>query len=210
MRAVKGRVVGNVVYLTDETADLQDQEVVVLIPTQPDEQVSAILMLAGAWSDMPESEWQALQQALSEGVSVSGRSMNRYLLDTDVISFYLRGQVSVVQRVMQYLQYHPQLELSVMSYYELRRGLVQIGATRRLQALETFVAQCRVWEVSAEVAREASLIAGSLTAAGNRLDDADVLIGATARTLGIGVATGNVRHFSRIPKLEVVNWIESP
>jgi predicted nucleic acid-binding protein len=33
--------------------------------------------------------------------------MNRYLLDTDVISFYLRGQVSVVQRVMQYLQYHP-------------------------------------------------------------------------------------------------------
>jgi hypothetical protein len=73
MRAVKGRVVGNVVYL-DETADLSEQEVVVLIPTQLDEQVSAILMLAGAWSDMPESEWQALQQALSEGVSVSGDS----------------------------------------------------------------------------------------------------------------------------------------
>jgi predicted nucleic acid-binding protein len=91
-----------------------------------------------------------------------------------------------------------------MSYYELRRGLVQIGATRRLQALETFIAQCRVWEVSAEIAREASLIAG------NRLDDADVLIGATARILGIGVATGNVRHFSCIPKLEVVNWIVAP
>ena len=64
MRAVKGRIVGTVVHLTDETANLQDQEVIVLIPTQPDEQVSAILMLAGAWSDMPESEWQALQDAL--------------------------------------------------------------------------------------------------------------------------------------------------
>jgi hypothetical protein len=74
MRAVKGRVVGNVVHLTDETANLQDQEVIVLIPTQPDEQVSAILMLAGAWSDMPESEWQALQQAIAEGMSVSGDS----------------------------------------------------------------------------------------------------------------------------------------
>jgi tRNA(fMet)-specific endonuclease VapC len=136
--------------------------------------------------------------------------MNRYLLDTDVISFYLRGQVSVVQRVMQYLQHHSQLELSVMSYYELRRGLVQIGATQRLQTLETFVAQCQVWEISTEVAREASTIAGRLAAAGNRLDDADVLIGATARTLGIGVATGNVRHFSRIPKLEVANWIVAP
>jgi tRNA(fMet)-specific endonuclease VapC len=136
--------------------------------------------------------------------------MNRYLLDTDVISFYLRGQAGVVQRVAQYLQYHPQLELSVISYYELRRGLVQIGATRRLQTLEIFVTRCRVWEISAEVAREASTIAGQLAAVGNRLDDADVLIGATARTLGIGVATGNVRHFSRISELEVVNWIESP
>jgi len=136
--------------------------------------------------------------------------MNRYLLDTDVISFYLRGQAGVVQRVAQYLQYHPQLEPSVISYYELRRGLVQVGATRRLQTLEIFVAQCRVWEISAEVAREASTIAGQLGAVGSRLDDADVLIGATARTLGIGVATGNVRHFSRISELEVVNWLESP
>jgi len=64
MRAVKGRVVGNVVHLTDETANLQDREVIVLIPTQPDEQVSTILMLAGVWSDMPESEWQALQDTL--------------------------------------------------------------------------------------------------------------------------------------------------
>ncbi len=136
--------------------------------------------------------------------------MNRYLLDTDVVSFYLRGQVSAVQRVLEYLQYHPQLELSVMSYYELRRGLVRIGATRRIETLEAFVAQCQVWEISPEIAREASTIAGQLTAEGNRLDDADVLIGATARSLGIGVATGNVRHFSRIPNLEVVNWIETP
>jgi tRNA(fMet)-specific endonuclease VapC len=126
--------------------------------------------------------------------------MNRYLLDTDVISFYLRGQVSVVQRVMQYLQYHPQLELSVMSYYELRRGLVQIGATWRLQALETFIAQCRVWEVSAEIAREASLIAGNLTAAGNRLDDADVLIGATARTPWDWCGNGKCASFQPYPR----------
>jgi uncharacterized membrane protein len=74
MRAVKGRVVGNVVHLTDETANLQDQEVIVLIPTQPDEHLSEVLALAGAWADMPESEWQALQQAIAEGMSVSGDS----------------------------------------------------------------------------------------------------------------------------------------
>lgn len=94
-----------------------------------------------------------------------------------------------------------------MSYYELRRGLVRIGATQRLQQLEAFIARCQVWEVSTEIAQQAATIAGGLAAAGNRLDDADVIIGATAQILGIGVATGNVRHFSRIEGLYVEDWL---
>jgi tRNA(fMet)-specific endonuclease VapC len=133
--------------------------------------------------------------------------MHRYLLDTDVLSWYLRGHAPVVQRVMEYLQRYPQLELSVMSYYELRRGLVRIGARRRIEQLEAFVQRCQVWEVSQEVAQVAAEIAGELAAQGERLDDADILIGATARMLGIGVATGNVRHFSRIEGLAVEDWL---
>jgi tRNA(fMet)-specific endonuclease VapC len=133
--------------------------------------------------------------------------MHRCLLDTDVLSWYLRGHAPVVQRVMEYLQRYPQLELSVMSYYELRRGLVRIGVRRRIEQLEAFVQRCQVWEVSQEVAQVAAEIAGELAARGERLDDADVLIGATARMLGIGVATGNVRHFSRIEGLAVEDWL---
>jgi predicted nucleic acid-binding protein len=82
------------------------------------------------------------------------------------------GHAPVVQRVMEYLQRYPQLELSVMSYYELRRGLVRIGAWRRIEQLEAFVQRCQVWEVSQEVAQVAAEIAGELAARGERLDDA--------------------------------------
>lgn len=41
---------------------------------------------------------------------------------------------------------------------------------------------------------------------GERLDDADVSIGAAARVLGIGVSTGSMRHFSGIVGLEVEGW----
>jgi tRNA(fMet)-specific endonuclease VapC len=133
--------------------------------------------------------------------------MHRCLLDTDVLSWYLRGHAPVVQRVMEYLQRYPQLELSVMSYYELRRGLVRIGARRRIEQLEAFVQRCQVWEVSQAVAQVAAEMAAELAARGERLDDADILIGATARMLGIGVATGNVRHFSRIEGLAVEDWL---
>ncbi|MCS6919723.1 MAG: type II toxin-antitoxin system VapC family toxin [Fimbriimonadales bacterium] len=135
--------------------------------------------------------------------------MERLLLDTDVISFYLRGHLQTLQRVARYLEHYSQLELSVVSYYELRRGLVRIGASRRLRDLEILAARSKVWEVSYEVAHDASAIAGTLMAQGEKLDDADVLIAATARVLGIGVATGNLRHFGRIEGLRVENWLET-
>ena len=133
--------------------------------------------------------------------------MRRCLLDTDVLSLYLRGDARVTQRVVEYLQHYTQIEMSIISYYELRRGLVRINAQRRIEQLEAFVHSCQLWEVNQEVAREASEIAGQLAARGARLDDADVIIGATARVIGIAVATRNVRHFSRIDGIVVEKWL---
>jgi len=41
---------------------------------------------------------------------------------------------------------------------------------------------------------------------GTPVDDFDLLIGATALTLGYRVVTNNERHYAKIPGLEVVNW----
>lgn len=68
--------------------------------------------------------------------------MNRCLLDSDILSNYLRGHPSGVQLAFRYLQVYDYLELSVISYYELRRGLVRIGATQRLLELDEVIARC--------------------------------------------------------------------
>lgn len=49
-------------------------------------------------------------------------------------------------------------------------------------------------------------IKAKLEAKGQRLDEFDLLIGATAVQNGSTVVTANVRHFGRIPDLNVVNW----
>jgi tRNA(fMet)-specific endonuclease VapC len=46
-----------------------------------------------------------------------------------------------------------------------------------------------------------------LEAAGMRLADADLLIGAIAVAQGAVLVTGNTRHFDRIPRLAIENWI---
>jgi predicted nucleic acid-binding protein len=43
----------------------------------------------------------------------------------------------------------------------------------------------------------------TLEAAGTRLDDADLQIGATALHHGLELVTGNLRHFQRIPELRI-------
>lgn len=42
---------------------------------------------------------------------------------------------------------------------------------------------------------------------GQRPDDADLLIGAIAISQGAAVVTGNLRHYERIPGIDVENWI---
>ncbi|MEN3002132.1 MAG: hypothetical protein ABDI19_09880 [Armatimonadota bacterium] len=70
MRAIKGRAEGTIVRLLEPVPEPIDQEVIVLIPTRPDEQKLDILLFAGILADMPDEEWQALRHALAQGVQV--------------------------------------------------------------------------------------------------------------------------------------------
>jgi tRNA(fMet)-specific endonuclease VapC len=48
--------------------------------------------------------------------------MKRTLLDTDTLSYYLKGNAMVVARATDYLALFRRLDFSVITYYEIRRG----------------------------------------------------------------------------------------
>jgi predicted nucleic acid-binding protein len=58
--------------------------------------------------------------------------------------------------------------------------------------------------VTVPIALRVGKIDGENQATGLRLSLADLLIGVTALELGYSVATGNLRHFQRIPGLSVM------
>lgn len=58
--------------------------------------------------------------------------MNRGLLDTDMLSDYLKGVPQVVEKARQYVALFGAQELSVVSYYEAHRGLEWASAHRKL------------------------------------------------------------------------------
>lgn len=134
--------------------------------------------------------------------------MKKALLDTNIITAFLKGNTAVVERVAQYINVHEKLTVSIISYYEILRGLKDLGSKKKLQAFEKFVNGCEVEELGISVMDKAADIYVNLKNEGKLVEDADILIAATAMNMGFAVVTDNVKHFNRIKGLEVENWLK--
>ena len=134
--------------------------------------------------------------------------MKKALLDTNIITAFLKGNAAVVERVAQYINVHERLTMSIISYYEILRGLKDLGSKKKLQAFEKFVNDCEVEELGISVMDKAAEIYVKLKNEGKLVEDADILIASTAMNMGFAVVTDNVKHFNRIKGLEVENWLK--
>ena len=52
--------------------------------------------------------------------------MNRTLIDTDILSYYFRGDTVVIENVGKYLDQFDTLEISLINYYEITMNKVSI------------------------------------------------------------------------------------
>jgi predicted nucleic acid-binding protein len=100
-----------------------------------------------------------------------------------------------------------EVALSVVTLIELAHGAARANTTERKAKREQFIQELLmalpIHPVTVPIALQAGHIDGENQAKGVRLPLADLLIGVTALELGYSVATGNLRHFQRIPGLSV-------
>lgn len=128
------------------------------------------------------------------------------LLDTDVLSALMRRTPTVFNRARGYLADHPVLTISLITRYEILRGLKARNATARLAAFDAFCAGNEVLPITEQIVVRASDIYADLHRSGQLVSDADILIASTAIEHGLVLATNNVAHFARISGLQIDNW----
>lgn len=63
---------------------------------------------------------------------------SKTLLDTDILSGVMRPSPKAVQRAHHYLTDHPCLTISLITRFEILRGLKAKGATTRLTVFQAF------------------------------------------------------------------------
>lgn len=135
--------------------------------------------------------------------------VNKHLLDTDILSHFFRNESNVVANVDKYLLHQRKLSISVITYYEVLRGLRLVNATRQLHDLQQFVRDCEIFPLSLTAIDHAADIYVTLRQKGLLINEADILIAGIALAYDATLVTNNTSHFERIPQLEIVNWLES-
>jgi predicted nucleic acid-binding protein len=131
----------------------------------------------------------------------------RCIWDSDVVSEFLKGRNSLVaQKAAAYLMQYPQIEISLFTRYEVLRGLLAKRSKRLLTIFEGFCNQHLVHPLPDIIFDLAADIWATLSRSGQPIGDSDPIIAATALHHGLGVATRNVAHFSRIQGLVVEDW----
>lgn len=133
--------------------------------------------------------------------------MKEFLLDTDTISYYLKGVSKIKNRVDQTFAKRGYFNMSIMTYYEVMNGLLFKDAKRQLEAFSKFAELCRILPLTIEIAELAAGVYADLRKKNQIIGHSDVLIGATALHYDLIVVTNNQAHFQRIPNLELDNWM---
>jgi tRNA(fMet)-specific endonuclease VapC len=132
--------------------------------------------------------------------------MRQTLIDTNILSYFLKGDRQVVNKINDYLQYHSYLTFSIFTYYETKSGLLYRDAKSQMQRFEHLVEISDVVPFSEETADIASQIYSSLRQKGALVASIDLLIGATAVYHDYVLATANIKHFMNMPGLQYENW----
>lgn len=103
-----------------------------------------------------------------------------------------------------------ELFISGITYYEVKKGLLAVNATRKLS---TFNELCRrefrvLLLDSIEILDRASKIYADLRLRGTPIQDADILIAATAMTRGLILVSAD-SDMLRIRDITVENWLRT-
>jgi tRNA(fMet)-specific endonuclease VapC len=128
----------------------------------------------------------------------------RFMLDTDTVSFALRGEGRVIERLLH--QRPADLCLSSITLAELNYGAEAKRSKKLRRLIDTFVENVASVPFDAQAASRFGPVAAGLARSGRPIGGFDTLIAAHALALGLTLVTNTTQHFSRVPGLRVENW----
>jgi tRNA(fMet)-specific endonuclease VapC len=139
------------------------------------------------------------------GKTVSERVFEMYLLDTNTIIYYFKGQGKVAQNLAQAPAH--EISISTIVLFELQVGIAKSNSpAKRTQQLQQLLNRINLISFDQDAALAAAKIRAQLEQQGTPIGQMDTLIAGTAVALQATLVTYNVKEFTRVSELTIVDW----
>ena len=130
-----------------------------------------------------------------------------YLLDTNIVSASLKQNVTINLKLEEISKLQLDIFISGITYYEVQRGLLRSNATKKLAWFQQF---CQDYPIlfldDMRIFEKASEIHADLTNRGKIIQDADILIAATAIIHDL-ILVSHDSDLTRVKDLQLENWL---
>jgi predicted nucleic acid-binding protein len=132
--------------------------------------------------------------------------MKIYALDSNIVSYYLKGDKKLIERINTEIKNGGVLVPPIV-YFEVKKWLLKNKAQSKLIAFENMLAKYGVDTISKEVLDISLSVFLQLQANGITIDDADIVIAGYCIQNGYTLITNNTKHFEHIKNLHIENWV---
>ncbi|WP_026736375.1 type II toxin-antitoxin system VapC family toxin [Fischerella sp. PCC 9605] len=129
----------------------------------------------------------------------------KYLLDTDMCIYWLKGRQSVRDRI--FAVGWSQIGICVITVAELYYGAYNSNRVEEnLTRAEQFIQNIPVIPLNDNALKRFGELKAELRRIGQPIADFDLLIASVALAENYVLVTNNTRHYNRIPELQLENW----
>jgi tRNA(fMet)-specific endonuclease VapC len=129
-----------------------------------------------------------------------------YLLDTNIISYWMRGDKKVIARIKKHTP--ADLSLSAVTLAEILYGIAKSPMKKKERRLKIkqISSLLGLYPFDEAAAEEYALIRAQLEREGRAISERDTQIASIAMAHKLTVVTHNIKEFGRIAKLKVEDW----
>ncbi len=130
-----------------------------------------------------------------------------YCLDTNIISFILKGREEVVEV---FLQKNPsEISTTIINEMELFYGAYNSKKINyNLKQIEGFLTYSKIFNLDSDVIRIFAKEKTKLKKLGKTIENMDLLIASICLSNNLTLVTDNQKHFDFFKNLKVENWVK--
>jgi len=128
------------------------------------------------------------------------------VLDTDTISYFLRGSQSVKDK---FIQHQYELASTTINYAELMYGLKKRDNKKYLPQVEMIFENIKIYDFDKKSATIFSTLKAQMQTKGIVVADMDLMIASISIANDEKLISNNLKHFSKIEMLKLESWVRN-